>query len=51
MECGKNKAVFGLCSNPNGHGHDYRLDVTVKGPVNLLAGITVNMKVDSGETF
>ena len=25
----ENHAVFGKCSNPNGHGHNYRLDVTV----------------------
>ncbi|AMV10709.1 6-carboxytetrahydropterin synthase [Geobacillus sp. G4] len=39
----KNKAVFGLCSNLNGHGHDYQLDVTVKGLVNPLTGIVVNI--------
>lgn len=25
----ENHAIFGKCSNPNGHGHNYRLDVTV----------------------
>ncbi|MBM4052730.1 MAG: 6-carboxytetrahydropterin synthase [Planctomycetes bacterium] len=25
----ENQALFGKCSNPNGHGHNYRLDVTV----------------------
>jgi 6-pyruvoyltetrahydropterin/6-carboxytetrahydropterin synthase len=39
----KNQAVFGLCSNPNGHGHDYQLDVTVAGPVNPLSGIVLNI--------
>ena len=26
-----NKAAFGHCANPNGHGHNYYLDVTVVG--------------------
>lgn len=39
----KNKQVFGLCSNPNGHGHDYLLDVSVKGNVNPSSGIVVNI--------
>lgn len=39
----KNRAVFGLCSNPNGHGHDYRLEVMVKGELNKKSGIVVNI--------
>lgn len=38
----KNKQVFGLCSNPNGHGHDYQLEVMVKGLLNERTGIVVN---------
>ncbi|EXX89488.1 6-pyruvoyl tetrahydropterin synthase [Paenibacillus darwinianus] len=38
----ENKRVFGLCSNPNGHGHDYRLEVVVKGALNEKSGIVVN---------
>lgn len=30
----KNEEVFGRCSNPNWHGHNYTLFVTVKGKVN-----------------
>jgi 6-pyruvoyltetrahydropterin/6-carboxytetrahydropterin synthase len=29
----QNREVFGLCSNPNWHGHNYELDVTVEGAV------------------
>lgn len=29
----KNTAVFGKCANPNGHGHNYRLEVTASGPI------------------
>ena len=28
----ENVSVFGKCNNPNGHGHNYTVDVTVKGP-------------------
>ncbi|WP_102027426.1 6-carboxytetrahydropterin synthase [Salirhabdus sp. Marseille-P4669] len=38
----RNAAVFGLCSNPNGHGHDYKLEVMVKGELNNRSGIVVN---------
>jgi 6-pyruvoyltetrahydropterin/6-carboxytetrahydropterin synthase len=30
---GDNFALFGKCSNPNGHGHNYTLEVRVAGPV------------------
>lgn len=38
----ENRRVFGLCSNPSGHGHDYKLEVIVKGPLNEKTGIVVN---------
>ncbi|WP_053220245.1 6-carboxytetrahydropterin synthase [Virgibacillus senegalensis] len=38
----KNQQVFGLCSNPNGHGHDYQLEVMVKGDWKDRTGIVVN---------
>jgi 6-pyruvoyltetrahydropterin/6-carboxytetrahydropterin synthase len=38
----RNRSVFGPCSNPNGHGHDYRLEVMVKGTLNEKSGIVVN---------
>lgn len=39
----QNKEVFGLCSNPNGHGHDYTLEVMVKGKLDPESGIVVNI--------
>ena len=38
----KNNEVFGKCSNPNWHGHNYTLWVTVKGEVNPDTGFVVN---------
>ena len=40
----KNLEVFGKCSNPNWHGHNYILYVTVKGDVNPELGFVVNLK-------
>jgi 6-pyruvoyltetrahydropterin/6-carboxytetrahydropterin synthase len=39
----ENKKVFGLCSNPNGHGHDYTLEIMVKGKIDRKSGIVVNI--------
>ncbi len=40
----KNLEIFGKCSNPNWHGHNYELFVTVKGKVNPETGFLVNLK-------
>ncbi len=40
----KNTEVFGKCSNPNWHGHNYTLFVTVKGELNPETGYVVNLK-------
>ena len=40
----KNLEVFGKCSNPNWHGHNYELFVTVKGKVKSETGFLVNLK-------
>jgi 6-pyruvoyltetrahydropterin/6-carboxytetrahydropterin synthase len=39
----KNQAIFGPCSNLNGHGHDYTLEVMVKGKLDRHSGIVVNI--------
>jgi 6-pyruvoyltetrahydropterin/6-carboxytetrahydropterin synthase len=40
---GENRELYGKCSNPYGHGHDYVLDVTAVGPVNELSGQVVHV--------
>lgn len=40
----KNAEIFGKCSNPNWHGHNYTLFVTVKGEINPETGFLVNLK-------
>ena len=40
----QNEKVFGKCANPNWHGHNYNLYVTVKGEVNPETGFLVDLK-------
>ena len=40
----KNEAVFGRCANRNGHGHNYTLEVTVRGEVDAVTGFVVDLK-------
>src|SRR5258708_33631752 len=40
----ENKRIFGKCNNPHGHGHNYTLEVTVKGQVNQRSGFVVDLK-------
>tara|TARA_B100000614_G_C14449727_1_gene453760 strand:- start:112 stop:480 length:369 start_codon:yes stop_codon:yes gene_type:complete len=40
----KNQKVFGKCSNPNWHGHNFELFVTVKGEVDPTTGFVINLK-------
>ena len=40
----QNTAVFGKCANPNWHGHNYELFVTVKGEINPQTGFVVDLK-------
>ena len=40
----QNLEVFGKCSNPNWHGHNYTLFVTVRGEVDASTGFLVNLK-------
>ncbi len=40
----ENFALFGPCSNPLGHGHNYRMEVTVSGPIDPQTGMVLNLK-------
>ena len=40
----ENQRIFGKCNNPNGHGHNYTLEVTVKGAVDSKSGFVVDLK-------
>jgi len=38
-----NRATFGKCNNPYGHGHNYRIEVTVGGEIDPDTGMVINM--------
>lgn len=39
----ENSRLFGKCSNPHGHGHNYTLDVSVSGEVQKSTGYVVDL--------
>ena len=40
----KNQQIFGKCANPNWHGHNYSLFVTVKGEISYETGYLIDLK-------
>jgi 6-pyruvoyltetrahydropterin/6-carboxytetrahydropterin synthase len=40
----ENLRIFGPCSNPHGHGHNYVLEVTVSGKLDPATGMIMNLK-------
>lgn len=38
-----NREVFGLCNNPNYHGHNYEMDVTVEGEIDPETGYVMDI--------
>ena len=40
----ENERVFGKCANRNGHGHNYTLEITVKGQIHPVSGFVVDLK-------
>lgn len=41
----ENEKIFGKCSNPNWHGHNYTLEVTVAGEVDPYTGFVLDLKM------
>jgi 6-pyruvoyltetrahydropterin/6-carboxytetrahydropterin synthase len=41
----KNQEVFGKCNNPNFHGHNYNLEVWVKGQIDPETGYVIDLKI------
>jgi 6-pyruvoyltetrahydropterin/6-carboxytetrahydropterin synthase len=39
----ENRDVYGKCNNPHGHGHNYRVEVTVRGSIDAATGMVMNM--------
>jgi 6-pyruvoyltetrahydropterin/6-carboxytetrahydropterin synthase len=43
MSAEENLSTYGKCNNPHGHGHNYKLEVTVSGPVDQSTGMVCNL--------
>ena len=41
---GENQRIFGKCNNPNGHGHNYTLEVTIGGEPDPATGMVLDLK-------
>jgi len=39
----ENRRVFGPCSNPHGHGHNYVLEVTLRGTIDAVTGYSTDL--------
>jgi len=39
----ENRELYGICNNPNGHGHNYVVEVTVRGPVPDETGMVMDL--------
>ncbi len=44
----ENARLYGPCANPNGHGHNYKLSVTVRGEVDPATGMLIELGELSG---
>jgi 6-pyruvoyltetrahydropterin/6-carboxytetrahydropterin synthase len=40
----ENRALYGLAANPNGHGHNYVLEVTVEGETDPVTGMVFDLR-------
>jgi 6-pyruvoyltetrahydropterin/6-carboxytetrahydropterin synthase len=41
----RNRAVFGACAAPDPHGHEYTCDVTVRGAIDAVTGMVLDLGV------
>ena len=44
MSAEENRRLFGKCNNPDGHGHNYVVEVTVSGEVDERSGMVMDLK-------
>ena len=40
----ENQAIYGKCANPNGHGHNYGVTITIRGAVSKLTGFVMPLE-------
>jgi 6-pyruvoyltetrahydropterin/6-carboxytetrahydropterin synthase len=39
----ENARIYGKCNNPHGHGHNYRVEVSVRGAIDPATGMVINL--------
>jgi 6-pyruvoyltetrahydropterin/6-carboxytetrahydropterin synthase len=44
----ENRGIYGKCNNPNGHGHNYLLEVTVAGQIDVGTGMVFDLAALDG---
>lgn len=40
----QNKSVYGICNNPLGHGHNYELEITLRGEPDAVTGMVMDLQ-------
>ena len=45
LSADENVRLYGKCNNPHGHGHNYTLEVSVKGPIDVSTGYVIDLGV------
>jgi len=44
----ENRALYGKCNNPHGHGHNYEVEITVRGTVDSITGRMIDIATLDG---
>lgn len=39
----ENRKIYGKCNNPHGHGHNYTIEITVRGEIDTKTGMVLNL--------
>jgi 6-pyruvoyltetrahydropterin/6-carboxytetrahydropterin synthase len=45
LDEGQNKSVYGICNNPLGHGHNYELEITLRGKPDPVTGMVMDLQI------
>ena len=48
LSADENRKIYGKCNNPNGHGHNYKVEVVVRGGVDPVNGMVLNLTTLKG---
>lgn len=48
LSADENRKIYGKCNNPNGHGHNYKVEVVVRGGIDPVNGMVLNLTTLKG---